>query len=373
MIEDEKRKRNQNELTALVLFAGAGGDSLGLTRAGFKIIGFVEKNRKAVNTYRMNFPDVPIVGYDITEIPDSVFEKFKGKVDLISAGFPCEGFSHAGKKDPNDPRNKLFWEFVRATDIIKPRWILGENVFGLLHRMTDDGKARVADVIVDAFESIGYTMAEPKVLNAVDYGVPQKRRRVFFIGNREGIKFEFPKPITGGTKKPTIRNILEPSLEGAVKFEPEKLGLKIESFLEVDSKTPVIGKPHPYLVEKLEKGLLSYGKRISPYHAEIVNIDAPVKTIHSGYSFQPRLFVPVKRGNEFFLRTFTISELAQIQGFPKDYKFFGRKEEIIHQIGDAVPPPLIEVLAKKIVQYMKGYFSSISKFTRMAHLNFFPL
>jgi DNA-cytosine methyltransferase len=221
MIEGEKGRRS--ELTALVLFAGAGGYSLGLARAGFKIIGFVEKNPKAVKTYRMNFPGVPIVGYDITKIPDGEFEKFKGKVDLISAGFPCEGFSHAGKKDPNDPRNKLFWEFVRATNIIKPRWILGENVFGLLHRMTDDGKARVADVIVDAFESIGYKMAEPKVLNAVDYGVPQKRRRVFFVGNREGVKFEFPETATKGSKKPTIRDVLEPSLEGGLLYRIERL------------------------------------------------------------------------------------------------------------------------------------------------------
>ena len=340
--------------TSIVLFAGCGGDTLGLIRAGFEVIGFVEKKKSAIETYRKNFPEIPMIGEkyggDITKIPDEEFEQFKGRVDLISAGFPCEGFSHAGKKDPNDPRNKLFWEFVRVANIIKPKWIIGENVFGLLHRKTDDKKSYVADVIVQAFREIGYTMAEPKILNAVHYGVPQRRRRVFFVGNREGIKFDFPEP-THTKNIPTIRSVLEPTLEGAVEFNPDKLGIEVKSFLEIDPGTPITGEPHPYLLSKLREGKISYSKRVSPHHVEIVDLDAPAKTIHSGYSFQPRLFVPVRSGGRFFLRTFTISELAQIQGFPKSFKFCGRKEEIIHQIGDAVPPQLIEAIARKILTY----------------------
>lgn len=340
--------------TAIVLFAGCGGDTLGLMNAGFNVVGFVEFWRPAVETYVRQFRGVKFIGEkyggDITKIPDEEFLKYRGKVDLISAGFPCEGFSHAGKKDPNDPRNRLFWEFVRATTLIQPKWIIGENVFGLLHRKTDNGRASVAEVITSAFEEIGYKMAKPKILNAAEYGVPQKRRRVFFVGSREGIKFDFPPPTHKKGQFTTIRRIVESSLEGAVQFDPRKIdgGREIKSFCEGNLRT-LRGRPHPYLLLKLGKGLVSYARRISPYHVEVVDLDAPAKTIHSGYSFQPRLFVPLKAGNKYFLRTFTVSELAQIQGFPSGFKFCGRKEDIINQIGDAVPPKLIEVIAKQIL------------------------
>ena len=133
------------------------------------------------------------VGGDITKIPDKEFLKYQGKIDILFAGLPCQGFSHAGKKDPKDSRNKLFWEFVRATRLIKPRWIIGENVAGLIHRKTDDNKSNVSDIIVSAFKKIGYTMAKPQILKAEEYGVPQRRRRVFFVGNRLNKTFKFQK------------------------------------------------------------------------------------------------------------------------------------------------------------------------------------
>jgi len=351
-----RNRTNQVSLskpTAICLFAGCGGDTLGLINAGFDVIGFVEFWGPAVQTYVKNFPWIKFIGEkyegDMTRIPDNEFLEFRGKVDLISAGFPCEGFSHAGKKDPNDPRNRLFWEFVRATDLIRPGWIVGENVFGLAHRKTDNGKATVAEVITSAFEEIGYRMTR-RILNAADYGIPQKRRRVLFVGSRGGMEFDFPPPTHRRGEYTTIRDIVEFSLEGAVQFDQEKVHGGVKSFCEGRSNEEPRGKPHPYLQLKLGKGLVSYAKRISPFHVEVVDLDAPAKTIHSGYSFQPRLFVPLrKKDGDCFLRTFTTSELAQIQGFPKNFKFCGRKEEIIEQIGDAVPPKLMEVIAKQIV------------------------
>lgn len=340
-------------LTAISLFAGAGGDTLGLERAGFKIVGFVENWKPAIETHTENFPEALFIGEkyggDITKIPDKEFIRFKEKIDIVFAGFPCQGFSHAGKKDPNDPRNKLFWEFVRATNLIKPKWVIGENVWGLLHRKTDDGKAFVSDVIVSAFEEIGYKMANPKILNSVDYGVPQKRRRVFFIGNREGLNFEFPNRKVEKENYPTIKRIVEFSLEGAVKIDPKRIGIEIEEFCESDGKEKPYGIPHPYLLRKLKEKNLSYSKRISPYHAEIVDLRAPAKTIHCGYSFQPRLFVPLKNKLGIFIRPFTTRELAQIQGFPKEFIFHGSRNQIITQIGNAVPHQMVEAIAKKII------------------------
>lgn len=338
---------------SLVLFAGCGGDALGLKESNHEIVGFVENNKPAVESFKKNFPNVKHIGKefnngDIRKIPDHVFEKYKGDIDVVTAGFPCQGFSHAGKKDPNDPRNELFWEFARVVKLVEPDWIIGENVFGLVHRKTDDGEAYVSDVIVNAFEDIGYTMAEPVILSATKFGVPQKRRRVFFIGNRNDVKFnvDFLKKRSKTNKG--LQDIVEFTLKGATTFEPEKVEGEIETYCESEGHEEPFGEPHPYLLQKLEEGKLSYSKRNSPHHVEVVDLKSPAKTIHCGYKFQPRLFVPLKNKNGTFLRTFTVKELLQIQGFPSNFKLCGKKDEKIDQIGNAVPPQIIKGIVKKI-------------------------
>lgn len=334
---------------AISLFAGCGGDSLGLEKAGFKVIGFVEFWNKAIKTHQLNFPNAIFIGKndggDITKISNEEFLKYHGKIDILFAGFPCQGFSHAGKKDPNDSRNKLFWEFVRATKLIKPKWIIGENVAGLLHRKTDDNKNMISDVIISAFEKIGYTMTKPKILKAEEYGIPQKRRRIFFVGNRINKTFEFPK---SKKTKPSIKKIIEPNLIDAITFKQKIKNLPQNKIYKIPNDVSITGKPHPYLLKKLDEKRLSFGKRISPYHIEIVDIDSPTKTIHCGYSFQPRLFIILKNKKDIFIRPFNIKELAQIQGFPKNYKFVGTKDEIIKQIGNAVPPKFVMAIVNKM-------------------------
>jgi len=345
-------------MKAISLFAGCGGDTLGLENTGIEVVGFVEFWNKAIKTHKLNFPNSKFIGEDfkgdITKIPDEEFLKYKGKIDILFAGFPCQGFSHAGKKDPNDKRNKLFWEFVRVANLIQPKWVIGENVAGLMHRKTDDGKSKVSDIITNAFEEIGYKMAEPKVLKAEEFGVPQKRRRVFFVGNREGKDFEFPEPITKNNP-PTIRKIIEDTNFEGLGFNPSI----IEDFKEdelvhnYNSNELPDGKPHPYLILKIKDNKVSHTRRVSPFHIEIANLDAPTKTIHCGYAFQPRLFVLVKNNKGYFIRAFTTKELWQFQGFSKNYKFFGSKDDIIKQIGNAVPPPLVEAIANEIIRIEK--------------------
>ncbi len=339
-------------MKAISLFAGAGGDSLGLKNAGFEVVGFVEFWDKAVNTHKLNFPESEFIGEsvkgDITKISDNELKKYENKIDILFAGFPCQGFSHAGKKDPNDSRNKLFWEFLRATEIIKPKWIIGENVAGLVHRKTDDGKSYVKDIIVQEFEKIGYKMAKPTVLKAEQYGVPQKRRRVFFVGNREGIDFEFPEPTTKDNL-PGLLDILTKTLDNAKEVDKDIIHeFNQDSTLRIKNKE-LSGKPHPYLLSKIKSNQISYKRRISPHHIEMIDPTAPAKTIHCGYSFQPRLFVGLTQEKRLFLRELTLSELAQIQGFPKNYKFFGNRDHIIKQIGNAVPPKLVEEITTKII------------------------
>lgn len=342
-------------MKAISLFSGCGGDTLGLENAGLEVVGFVEFWNRAIETHKLNFPNSKFIGEefngDITKIPDEEFLKYAGKIDILFAGFPCQGFSHAGKKNPNDSRNKLFWEFVRVAKLIKPKWIIGENVAGLLHRKTDDGKEYVSEIIVNAFEEIGYKMAKPKVLKAEEYGVPQKRRRVFFVGSREGINFEFPKPLHSKHNFPTIRKLIELTNVNSVEYNPKDVyELKEKDILYYDSDEEPNGKPHPYLLMKLKEGKISFGRRISPHHIELANLDSPTKTIHCGYSFQPRLHIGIKNNKGFFVREFTNTELAQMQGFPKDYNFSGNRIDIIKQIGNAVPPKLIEEIVKEIIR-----------------------
>lgn len=353
---------SNKQYTAISLFSGAGGDATGLEQAGFKVVAYSEIWDKARKTHDLNMPDSILLGNefnsDITKIPDEEFAKYTGKIDLIFAGFPCQGFSHAGKKDLNDPRNKLFWDFVRATSIIKPKWIVGENVAGLLNRKSDDGNSMVKDIILKAFEEIGYKMAQPKVLHAEDYGVPQQRRRVFFVGSRDGINFEFPAPYrTKGSFEP-LKKIIENTIDNSMIFNPKDVHDfdKCEC-IELDEKVKLskkVTEPHPFLKLRGGENRISYKRRISPNHIELVDIHAPTKTIHCGYAFQPRLFVPIKHGNKYYIREFTIKELAQIQGFPADYKFFGNKNDVIKQIGNAVPPALSRAIAEQIISLDKS-------------------
>lgn len=347
--------------SAVSLFAGCGGDSLGLERAGFTVIAYSEKWAPARASHAANFPKSLALGLssgsDMTTIPDQEFEQLAGKVDVLFAGFPCQGFSHAGKKDPNDPRNRLFWEFVRSANLVRPRWVIGENVSGLLKRFTDDHTTPVSEVITSAFEEIGYRMASPFVLNAADFGVSQVRRRVFFVGSRDGARFSPPSPQRSLARKranapvrayATIRQHIRFGLEGAIAFDPAIVEGRVPSYCESAGWEQPTGSPHPYLISKLKPGLVSSGKRLSPFHIEVADLDAPAKTIHSGYSFQPRIFVPLRNRVGTFLRPFTVPELAQIQGFPAGYRIVGKPNQAIVQIGNAVPPAMATAVARQV-------------------------
>lgn len=336
---------------ALSLFAGCGGDTLGLVQAGFSVPAYVENWLAAARSHQSNFPDSkPIgseVGGDIRRIPDSSFLALRGSIQLVFGGFPCQGFSHAGKKDPNDPRNRLFWEFVRVAKLVEPRWVIGENVSGLLHRLTDDGARPVSEVIVEAFTEVGFKMTPPFVLDAKDFGVPQSRRRVFFVGSRQSLPFRPPSPETRRSLIP-IRGMVHFGLDGGVRVDPNDVDGGIRTWLEGEGRPE--GPAHPYLIQKLGEKLLSYGRRISPFHVEVVDLDEPAKTIHSGYEFQPRLFPAMKTSEGFFIRTFRPEELARIQGFPEGFQLSGSSRDQVVQVGNAVPPGLARAVVSQVAR-----------------------
>jgi len=177
------------------LFAGCGGLSKGFEMVGFEILGFVESWDIAAKTFQENFPHSIRLGGDITKISDyeiKEIEREHGKIDGIVGGPPCQGFSSQGKRDPKDPRNSLFVEFVRFVKILKPKFIVMENVKGMLSSRTAKGRS-VTDIIVGEFRKIGYDI-DYKTLLAADFGVPQLRERLIFLGNNLGKKNVYPKP-----------------------------------------------------------------------------------------------------------------------------------------------------------------------------------
>ena len=130
-----------NEITAISLFSGAGGDTLGMKYAGINVVGYVEYDSACIKTHELNFPNCKQIGKDITNITDSEFSKYK--VDVIFGGFPCQSFSQGGKKNASDERGFLYQEFVRAAKLIKPKVIIGENVQGLLKRKMGGARPEV--------------------------------------------------------------------------------------------------------------------------------------------------------------------------------------------------------------------------------------
>lgn len=195
--------------TVIELFAGAGGLALGLEKAGFTTLGLVEFDKFACDTLRINRPEWNIIGSDIAEISclnlETFFDINRGELDLLSGGAPCQAFSYAGKKlGLEDTRGTLFYHYGVFLEKLQPKVFLFENVRGLVSH--DSGKTY--KIMKNVFKEAGYTVKE-KVLNAWDYGVPQKRERLIVIGIRDdlvdSLSISYPKK---HSYKPVLRDIL---------------------------------------------------------------------------------------------------------------------------------------------------------------------
>jgi DNA (cytosine-5)-methyltransferase 1 len=364
LINQTINQTNTN-MKAISLFSGMGGDSLGIIKSGFDLVAYSEWEKEMKETHELNFPDTKLIGIgDITKTTDEEFLEYKDVVDLIFAGFPCQGFSHAGKKLPDDPRNTLFREFLRSTRLINPKYIIGENVKGLRTRKNVDGDLYI-DIIKDEFNKIGYDVYYKVFMcSKLDIGVPQNRERLIIVGVRSDLKQEFVFPDENKTKNGDLKNIIEFNMTGALKIEPDYLDfdfsdLPDECVLTDMENEEEENNPHPNLVQlatkrdyvrkdKQRPHRLHFGRRLD-VGGEIIDIRKPINTIICSYAHCPRFFIPLKNKNGNFLRCLLPDELKQIQGFPKDYKLSGNVGKQIKQIGNAVPPPLIELIVNSLI------------------------
>lgn len=374
-------------ISALDLFAGAGGFSVGMENAGFNIIAAVEFNPKIAETYRYNHKNTTLIVDDITNVSASkedplskislnnikdIFDKKNAKCDIIFGGPPCQGFSMSGYRIRNkipfleDKRNLLFKEFIRMVKFLNPKVFVIENVPGILNY--DNGN--VKNEIFETFNNLGYDI-EAKVLCAADYGVPQLRNRAFFIGNRIGIKSSDLFPEISHTKENYISvsdaiNDIPPINAGEI-FE------KVKYFKNEDLSE--------YQLKLRGNNKLLYNHSSPKHKKETIQIlsmikqgqtmkDLPenmrTKSVHSGaygrmednkpaYTLTTRLNTPSvgRITHPTQHRTITPREAARIQSFPDRFRFIGDITSIGMQIGNAVPPILAEKIGMHIIKYLK--------------------
>lgn len=325
--------------TTIELFAGAGGLALGVEKAGFDTIGLIEFDKDAAETLKVNRPNWNVICDDIANISCLDLEEYfgvkVGELDLLSGGAPCQAFSYAGKRlGLEDARGTLFYHYATFLQKLQPKMFLFENVRGLL---THD-KGRTYATITNIFEQAGYTI-QKDVLNAWDYGNPQKRERLITIGIRndliDKVKYQFPEP---HEYKPVLRDVLLDCPEGPGVPYGEKKRKIFELvppggyWRDID---PMIAKEYMKSCWDMEGGRTGILRRMS--------LDEPSLAVLTSPSQKQ-----TERCHPLEARPFTVRENARCQSFPDDWQFCGNVSSQYKQVGNAVPVNLAYDIAREI-------------------------
>lgn len=317
-ITDIWEKSEKSQMTFVDCFCGAGGLSKGLEMAGLQGVCGLDWFKEAGMTYERNF-DHPFVNGDITQSDvkqhfyDVIKQQLKGRrLNVVAGGFPCQGFSMAGNRIVDDPRNSLYKELLEIVEFLQPDFVVCENVKGL--RSMLDGM--VEQKILSDFRKIGYYM-NVTTLCAADYTVPQKRERVIFIGNRLGKRNFHPQPMLAPSQYRTTGEAIEDLMN-----HPEDIAF---------NHVPTRHKPEMQerMLACLEGHSLYKGYSDAWKKCPWNEASCTIKENHGGVNIHPKL-----------PRVLTAREMARLQSFPDDFIFEGPKNKQLVQIGNAVPPLL---------------------------------
>jgi DNA (cytosine-5)-methyltransferase 1 len=328
--------KTKTNFTVLELFAGGGGLALGLEQAGLKTTALIEIDKQACETLKHNRPQYNVINEDVRNID---FTKFN--VDVVTGGFPCQAFSYAGKKlGFEDTRGTLFFEFARAVKEIKPKLFMAENVRGIINH----DKGRTLKTIIQILTDLGYHV-EYRLMNAVNYGVPQKRERVVIVGTQKGYRFNYPKQ---------QKKIL--TLQEALKDVPKSEGMQYSARRkQVLELVPPGGcwRDLPLEIQKdfMGKSFYSGGGRTGM--ARRLSWDEPCLTLTTSPSQKQ-----TERCHPDEVRPFTVREYARIQTFPDWWEFKGSMSDKYKQIGNAVPVKLAFQLGQAIVSCLSSHNST---------------
>lgn len=356
----------------LDLFSGCGGISVGFQRAGFKIHSAIDFDADSISTFNTNFPSSngiveDLASYTKVKIRRS-FDSSKNKIDVVVGGPPCQGFSNANRwqTEIRDPRNKLFFEYLRFIEVLQPKVLLVENVPGIFSR----GRGYTVHRIHELISDLGYTVSS-SILNAAEFGVPQNRRRAFIIGIREDLSHE-PFDFTSLKRQ-----------------SPVNVGEAIKDLYNLENKP---GSSHRLNVQEFSPSS-DYSKFVKSSRKFIENHEVvyPAESTQIKISYVPqggnwmdipeKLFssnrknrhssafkrlnekepsVTIDTGNAHsnyfhpkFNRIPTVREAARIQSFPDNFIFVGSRTSQYRQVGNAVPPLLAFRIAKQILRLLE--------------------
>ncbi len=318
------KPRAEDAPTVISTFAGCGGSSLGYSMAGFRELLAVEWDDNAVETFKLNFPDVPVYHGDIAKL--SVKECLDlagiepGELDILDGSPPCQGFSTAGKRNMSDDRNQLFREYVRLLRGLQPKVFVMENVSGMVK-----GKMKLifAEVMRE-LKASGYRVS-CRLLNAMYFNVPQSRQRLIFIGVRDDLNIEPTHP-KAERKAFTVGEAFQ---------NMENLGIM-----------PVISDKHSYpkMIKRIPKGD-SIGKHFGKGFNWIrIDNNKPCPSLPKSTTYGGLYFLFVSNGS----RSLSEREAARCGSFPDNFRFVGKYPDRIARIGNSVPPLFMRSIARHI-------------------------
>ena len=355
----------RKKYTVLDLFCGAGGLSRGFIDAGFSVEVGVDFDDMALKTFAANHEGAVAMKLDLFNLDNvdkikSYFDEKNYALDVLVGGPPCQGFSLAGPRQVDDSRNILYQAMVKTARVLRPRVVVLENVPGMIQLHG----GLVKDKIINDFRSLGYKIGEPKILYAPDYGVPQIRKRVVFVGLLGSTEeFDYPRPICKPENYVTCEQAIGdlPSLIDIVGDKVQEYSCEpLSAYQELmrrgseaifnhegtihDAKTKKFiamvpeGKNYKSLPPEYD-GIYKYHEALTRYHSK-----KPSPTINTGH----RSHFHYK-----WNRIPTVRESARLQSFEDRFIFYGNKTQQYRQVGNAVPPMLGKAIASEILKWLK--------------------
>jgi DNA (cytosine-5)-methyltransferase 1 len=367
---------------AVDLFAGAGGLSLGFQQAGFAVRAVVEYDPIHCATHEFNFPSCAAICRSVTDIDGDYIRTHSEigdkEISVVVGGAPCQGFSLIGKRALDDPRNRLIYHFLRLVEELQPKYFVLENVRGL----TVGDHRRFLHEIIEEFKGRGFAVVEPyRVLNALWYGVPQDRQRLFLLGARKGLPLpSYPLP----THQPNYETVADlrglahtPTVWEAIGDLPE-----VEEYPELlgsDSTYAKYGRPSDYakmLLDSSEtprKGLRRVTSSLRTVHASFskkrfratpfgcvesisrflkLDPDGYCNTLRAGTASDRGAFTSPRPIHPHTPRCITVREAARLHSYPDWFRFHVTKWHGFRQIGNSVPPLLAKSVALQIASLL---------------------
>ncbi len=356
----------KKKYNVLDLFCGAGGLSRGFIDAGFSVKLGVDFDDMALKTFAANHEGAVAKKLDLFDLDNvdkikEFFDENNYALDVLVGGPPCQGFSLAGPRQVDDSRNVLYRAMVKTARILRPRAVVLENVPGMIQLHG----GLVKEKIIDDFTKLGYKMGEPKILYAPDYGIPQIRKRVVFVGLLESeTEFEYPKPTCKPENYVTCQQAIGdlPPLIDIVGDKIQEYPCEPQSpYQEMmrkdsdaihnhegtihDPKTKKFiamvpeGKNYKSLPPEYD-GIYKYHEALTRYHSQ-----KPSPTINTGH----RSHFHYK-----WNRIPTVRENARLQSFDDKFIFYGNKTQQYRQVGNAVPPMLGKAVATEILKWLRN-------------------